>query len=169
MRNNIKIYFYKGIRPGLAGVYSHGVRIVTGSIYSHCEILFSDGESASSSFSDKGVRFKKIEYDPKNWDYIELPAELFEEKARKWFEEHKGDKYDLLGNVQFLFSVIPEDKKKWFCSEAVGKALGLPSPWRFDPGTLHATLTLLSNTVKQIDEAAWDAKMISWGLNLKGV
>jgi len=148
LNKNIRIWFYKSIRPGIAGIYSHGVRFITGSIYSHCEIEFSDGRSASSSFADGGVRFKEIEYDLEKWDYIDLPAELFEAKAREWFQEHEGEKYDLLGNVQFLFSIIPEDKSKWFCSEAVGKALGLPNAWRFDPGSLYAVLVLLRDALE---------------------
>jgi hypothetical protein len=144
----VQVFFYKGTRPGLAGIYSWGVRKVTQSPYSHCEILFSDGMSASASFTDHGVRFKKIDYEPEHWDVIDLPSELFEARARQWFTEHDGDPYDLLGNVYFLFSLIGGDKDKWFCSEALGAALGLPEPWRFDPGTLYEAVKWLSESLK---------------------
>jgi hypothetical protein len=143
----MKVFFYKAIRPGVAGIYSHGVRLITKSQYSHCEILFSNGRSWSSSFADGGVREKVIEYDPEHWDCIELPDELFEERALKWFVVHQGEKYDLLGNLHFIFSVVGDDKKKWFCSEAVGAALGLPNPWRFDPGTLYQAVKWLAESL----------------------
>lgn len=135
----LRIAFYKGIRPGLAGVYSHGVRFITSSQYSHCEFIFSDGMSASSSFSDGGVRFKEIEYDTERWDIIELPN-ADENLVRTWFVKHEGAKYDLLGNAHFVFGFIGHSRNRWFCSEALAAALGFPNPWRFDPGTLHAAV-----------------------------
>jgi hypothetical protein len=162
MSKTIRVYFYKAIRPGMAGIYSHGVRLITKSIYSHCEIQFSDGMAASSSFIDKGVRFAQIEFDPDHWDCIELPAELFETKARQWFQDHLGQPYDLLGNIHFLFSVVGDDKRKWFCSEAVGAALGLPNSWRFDPGTLYQAVQWLATslqrqTITQLPVTDWAA------------
>jgi len=69
----MKIAFYKGTRAGVAGIYNRGVRAIDAGKYSHCEIIFSDGVSASSSFMDGGVRFKEIEYNSANWDIIEIP------------------------------------------------------------------------------------------------
>jgi hypothetical protein len=146
MEKTIKVYFYKSIRPGLAGIYSRGVRLVTKSIYSHCEIQFSDGWSASSSYSDGGVRYKKIDYDPNHWDCIELPAAVFEAKARQWFDAHEGQPYDLLGNLHFVISVVGDSNGDWFCSEAVGAALGLPNSWRFDPGSLYQVIKFLAES-----------------------
>ena len=31
---------------------------------------------------------------------------------------------------------VPENRRRWFCSEWVGKALGLPESWRFSPNDL---------------------------------
>lgn len=140
----MKVAFYKSIHPGLAGVYSHGVRIITKSIYSHCELIFSNGISASSSFVDGGVRMKVIDYDPKDWDIIDLEGRFDETTAMQWFRDHDGQRYDVLGNVHFVLSVVGDDKNKWFCSEAVGAALGLGNSWRFDPGTLHAALKFIA-------------------------
>ena len=133
--------FYKGTRPGIQGLYNITVRAVTKGKYSHCEIVFTDGLSASATFLDGGVRFKKIDYNPAHWDFIELPAYL-EADARAWFEAHNGQGYDVLGNIRFLFWPIPEEKQCWFCSEAIGKALRLPDAWRYDPNVLHSALTL---------------------------
>ncbi|MBY0556561.1 MAG: hypothetical protein K2P77_05090, partial [Burkholderiaceae bacterium] len=116
-----------------------GVRRWTRSAYSHCELVFSDGWAASSSFIDDGVRFKQIQFDPEHWDFIELPAAL-EHTARAWFEEHEGDRYDLWGNVRFIVSPVHDSRQAWFCSEAVAVALGIPDAWRFDPGALYSVL-----------------------------
>lgn len=135
--------FYRGTRPGIAGAYSYLVRAWTDSSYSHVELVFSDGWAGSSSFSDGGVRLKRIDFDPANWDFVELPAAL-EHAARAWFATYKGEKYDLLGNLQFILAPFGEDGRRWFCSEACAAALGLFEPWRYDPPTLASALTLIS-------------------------
>jgi hypothetical protein len=146
----MKVAFFKGIHPGVNGIYSRGVRLLTKSIYSHCEIIFSNGISASSSFIDGGVRFTSmVEYNDKDWDYIELP-DSFEANAWQWFVEHDDEGYDLLGNLHFIFTVVGDDKYKWFCSEAIGAALGLENPWRFDPGSLYQVLSMLSKVLKEV-------------------
>ena len=131
--------FYKGTRPGLAGVYNRLVEWWTRSDYSHCELVLAGGWCGSASFMDGGVRLKVIDFDPDHWDMVDLPAAL-EPSALDWFETHRGAKYDLLGNLQFIISRVADDKKRWFCSEAIAAALGMPDPWRYDPGTLASTL-----------------------------
>lgn len=139
-----KVAFYKGTRSGLAGLYNKFVRSWDRGRYSHCELIFSDGMSASASFMDKGVRFKDIQYDPAKWDIFELKS--FDEiEARGWFEEHKGFAYDLSGNIKFATGYIPDDPNKFFCSEAISAALGLPEPWRYSPNTLAAVLRFIEN------------------------
>jgi hypothetical protein len=135
----MRLAFYKGTRPGAAGVYNRGVRVVTKGKYSHCEAIFSDGMSASASFADAGVRFKLIVYDPAHWDFIEIP-DVFEPRIRKWFEDHDGDLYDVLGNVHFLVPFVGDSKFRWCCSEALGAAIGLIDAWRFHPNSLYAIL-----------------------------
>lgn len=132
----IKIAFFKGTKSGLAGLYNRGVRFFTKGKYSHVEIIFSDGISASSSFMDHGVRFKAIDYNSKNWDFIEI-EDSFEEPARKWFTEHEGQSYDLIGNIHFLFPFVGDNRHKWSCSEAVAEALDMPDPWRISPASLY--------------------------------
>lgn len=132
--------FYKGTHPGLPGVYSRGVRFWTRSPYSHCELVFSDGMAASASFIDRGVRFKRIEFNPQDWDFVELPSSL-EHTARDWFEEHDGEPYDVWGNVRFLIPPLRDSAYAWFCGEALAASLGMQEPWRYDPGTLHRVLS----------------------------
>lgn len=131
--------FYKSTHPGIPGVYNRAVRWITHSSYSHCELVFSDGLSASASYMDGGVRFKQIEYDSTKWDFVYLPDTL-EDEARQWFLDHKGDSYDLRGNLHFLFGPIGDNNKKFFCSEALAEALGISDSWRFDPVLLYHTL-----------------------------
>ena len=139
----LRAAFYKGTHAGLPGVYNRLVRWWTRSQYSHVELVFGTGQAASSSAMDGGVRFKPIEFDLDKWDFIELPDELAL-RAWSWFDDHEGQAYDLLGNLHFVISAVGDDKRKWFCSEAVAAALGMPDPARFDPGTLHAALTFLT-------------------------
>lgn len=131
--------FYKGTRPGLAGIYNRGVRWWEPGKYSHCELVFSDGLSASSSYIDDGVRFKRIVFNHDNWDFIELPAHL-ERAAYMWFTKHIGEGYDLVGNLRFLFDFMRNRNGKWFCSEALGESLGMVEPWRLGPNGLAAVL-----------------------------
>jgi hypothetical protein len=140
----MKIAFYKSTKSGIAGLYNRGVRIVTKGHYSHCEIIFSDGISASASFVDGGVRFKQIDYDPLKWDILELPEHL-EANARLWFLAHEGDRYDILGNVHFLIPVVGDDKTKWCCSEACAQALGIDGAWRFHPNLLACLVKYMHN------------------------
>ena len=133
------VAFYKSTRPGLAGLYNRLVRWWEHGKYSHCELIFSDGISASSSYMDGGVRFEVIWFNPERWDFIEVPDYL-EQAARGWFTAHEGRSYDLLGNIHFLLGFIPDARDKWFCSEAVAEALGMVEAWRYGPNSLAATL-----------------------------
>lgn len=128
--------FYKGTRPGIAGIYNRLVRFWCQGPYSHCELIFSDGMAASASFADGGVRFKRIEFDPANWDIVDLPG-ADEAAARAWFEQREGAAYDLIGNLRFVIAPLPDNDRRFFCSEAVLAALGFEHSWRFCPNGAH--------------------------------
>ena len=128
----MKLALYKSTRPGWQGFYSRLVRWLDGGPYSHCELVFSDGVSASASYLDSGVRFKIIDFKPAHWDFIDVPDAL-EDSARDWFRSHVGQPYDLWGNVRFAFGFARESKGKWFCSEAVMAALGYSEAYRYGP------------------------------------
>ena len=134
----MKVAFYKSTRPGWQGLYSRAARLVDRGPYSHAEMVFSDGMSASASFVDGGVRFKKIDYNPAHWDFVDAPGD--EGAAMAWFIEHNGASYDLIGNLSFLCPLIPHSVRKWFCSEAIAAALGIPEPHRLGPNGLAAVL-----------------------------
>lgn len=141
--------FYKGTQAGPTGLFDRVVRWWTRSPYSHVELIFYDGgpnaisQAASSSRVDGGVRFSWFTFDPALWDFVDLPDALAL-PALEWFREHEFEKYDLLGNIHFVLSPVRDDKRKWFCSEAVAAALGIPDPARFDPGTLYAALSFIT-------------------------
>lgn len=137
----MKAAFYKGTRPGLQGVYSRAVRWIDRGAYSHGELIFSDGLSASASYIDGGVRFKEIDYSkhPDHWDFMTLPDEL-EDCARDWFARNAGAPYDLLGNLRFVLPWLADSERGWFCSEAMAAALRLKEPWRFGPNGMAALL-----------------------------
>lgn len=135
----MRLALYKSTRPGLQGIYSRLARWIDGGPYSHCELVFSDGLSASASFIDGGVRFKAIDYDPAHWDFIELPFYL-EPDARQWFAANEWAGYDLIGNLKFVMPLIPHSKSRWFCSEAIAEALGMADSWRYGPNGLAAAI-----------------------------
>jgi len=139
----MKVAFFKGTKSGLAGIYNRIVRFVTNSKYSHCELVFSEGLCASASYMDGGVRFKEIHFEEGKWDFIELPEGL-EVFASNWFIKHQGQKYDLLGNLTFIWFGIRQDKSKWFCSEAIAASLGITDSWRYTPALLASTLLLMA-------------------------
>jgi hypothetical protein len=123
-------------------------------IYSHNELVFEikDGmaECASSSARDGGVRFKQIDIFGGRWDVKPLPqydyaAEL---RARWWFIEHEGEPYDYLGVVIFIKTLsrfVREHLDRWFCSESIAAALGLPSPASLSPQDLDDLLALIAS------------------------
>ena len=138
----MKIALYKATHSGMAGVYNRLVRWWDNGIYSHCELVFSDGISASSSYMDKGVRFKNIVYDPAKWDFIEVP-DRYELAARAWFEAHVGQGYDLIGNARFALGFLDSPSDKWFCSDSIFAALGFKEPWRISPCMVPVIAPLL--------------------------
>lgn len=115
--------------------------------YSHVEAVFEaiDGavntfNCASSAFLDGGVRFKQITLDAAQWDVIDVPG-LDEDRARKWFADHKGEPYDVRGLVNFIVPFpVGNNPDGWFCDEACGAAIGLTRPASFDPNGFAAIL-----------------------------
>ena len=135
----MKVAFYKGRKRLFNKLTSWWLR----GPYSHCELILEDSEfgslCASSSFMDGGVRVKVIALDPEHWDVIDVDGDAA--FARQWLNDHAGEGYDTLGLIGFIARVIKQDKRRWFCSEAVAAMLQIPDPWRFDPCNLHAALT----------------------------
>lgn len=128
----MQLAFYKA--PGTLA--DRLVRLVTGSQYSHCELII-NGTACSSSIRDKGVRVKTIYLDPAKWDVVEVDADVT--VAWNWFATHAGQSYDFLGVFRFVIPFIGHRTGKWFCSEACAAAMGLPDAWAYSPQDLFET------------------------------
>ena len=135
----MRIALHHGPREGIWRLVSWFVRYWTRGPYDHCEIVFSDGLSASSSLSDKGVRFVRKEYDPARWHFIDLKG-FDEGYAREWFEEHQGERFDILAMLAFVWRPHAGRDNEWCCSEACASALRFVEAWRLCPNTIAAVL-----------------------------
>ncbi len=134
---------FKGTRPGLEGFYNRVGRFLDHGPYSHCELVFSDRVSASSSAFDKGVRFKQIGYSSVgNWDFLPIPDpdNTLEHCSRVWFASREGMPYDILGNIRFALGAVRDSKDRWFCSEAAMASLGFDEPFRYGPSGMASLL-----------------------------
>ena len=148
--NNHQIYLalYKGRRDGSgwrvwAARFTDGLtRVLTRGRYSHCEIAVREHTQASvytcysASIRDGGVRCKVMPLPSANWDLIPLPDSV-DGRLKTLWSRTQGQGYDLLGAFGVIFG-LPENRRRWFCSEWVGAALGLPESWRFSPNDLAA-------------------------------
>lgn len=152
--SNRQIYLalYKGRRDGtgwrvlLARFSDWLTRFLTRGQYSHCEIAVRLPETAggqeyecySASIRDKGVRRKVMPLPTAKWDLIQMEStsEAHERLQRVW-KETQGQGYDLPGAFGVVFG-LPENRRRWFCSEWCAAALGLPAGWRWSPNDLAA-------------------------------
>ena len=148
--SNRQIYLalYKGRRDGTgwrvwAARFTDGLtRVLTRGRYSHCEIAVREHTQASvytcysASIRDGGVRCKVMPLPSANWDLIALPDSVGGRLHSLW-KETQGQGYDLPGAFGVVFG-LPENRRRWFCSEWAGKALGLSESWRFSPNDLAA-------------------------------
>lgn len=122
--------------------------------YSHCELIEGYDEDGlaicwSSSFMDGGVRKKHIYLDPEHWDVLDVQvSESVFEDAISWFARHKGERYDVVGLIGFIFDYVSDDNTKWFCSEAIAASLGIREPWRFSPNSLYWVLDRFGGNIQ---------------------
>lgn len=105
--------------------------------YSHCEIVFPNGECMSSSKRDGGVRIKIINLNT-HWDVFELNTMYSEALVRYWFSIHDNSKYDWVGAVGSIFNIDLTSDNKKFCSYACATVLGIDKI--ITPGGLYRSL-----------------------------
>lgn len=117
----MKIAFYKADKGNFEDKF---IGWITKSPYSHCELIFSDGISASSSVRDAGIRFKYITYGDK-WDIFQYTGNRIETEAKQYFIDHDEDYYDRLGALGSAFNKDWSRSGKQYCSYACANALGL--------------------------------------------
>lgn len=147
----MKAAFFKGTRPGIAGVYNALGRALDHGPYSHTEMLLNNGYSASSSFLDHGVRIKYIGYSSvNNWDFIQVP-DRYNDAAEAWAKKFNGTPYDVLGNLRFFCGFVREHPRHWFCSESNLEMLGDVSQcYRFGPNGMALLM------LDRIASGEWD-------------
>ncbi len=115
--------------------------------YSHVELVIGD-LWLSASPRETTVRYKKIEPDPKTWDFIPINLDVAHVKQiQDWASLEMGCGYDWKGI--FLTQLINwnrQDPHRWFCSELVVAALQQAGmlqgivPHQTDPNELHKLL-----------------------------
>ncbi|WP_315538615.1 hypothetical protein [Eikenella corrodens] len=144
----IYLALYHGHRGGTgwrvwAARFTDGLtRILTRGRYSHCELAVRLPETAeyecySASIRDGGVRMKTMPLPADKWDLIPLDDAVLHAHTVGLYLRTAGQGYDLPGAFGVVFG-LPENRRRWFCSEWVGKALGLSESWRFSPNDLAA-------------------------------
>lgn len=115
----IKVAFY----TGSGRLIDNLIRWWTDSQYSHCEILFSNGEMFSADAWSNSTRFNS-QFNPDHWEFVELQAgESVEAFLYKWCMDRVGKKYDWLGVIGFVLPWFNQDSQRWFCSEVCGAGL----------------------------------------------
>ena len=131
--------FYKGKGDWL----DRAIRFITRSPFSHVELV-SPGHGwhdqkwpcISSSTRDSGVRIKYLDLYNGNWELVGCPwapTRSSYEDARK----HLGRKYDYVGLfLSQFFHFNRHNKRRFFCSEFVGTAIGLDKAHRLSPSDL---------------------------------
>ena len=141
MENHVKLALYVG--KGKIGNWV--IRKWTGRQESHCELVV-DELAYSSSIQDKGVRAKYIEWNPSHWKFIPIPW-ASKETILKHYSETKDNKYAFSSLLTSqIFNRNVDDGNADFCSEWCARALGLPNPNTYNPGTLAEFVTYLNET-----------------------
>ena len=149
----IYLALYRGRRDGSgwrvwAARFTDGLtRVLTRGRYSHCEIAVREHTQASvytcysASIRDGGVRCKVMPLPEAKWDLIQMEStsEAHERLQRVWTET-RGQGYDLMGALGIAFG-LPQNRRRWFCSEWCATALGLPDGWRWSPNDLAAIVS----------------------------
>jgi hypothetical protein len=139
----MELAFYRGSGT----LYDKLIRWWTGSQFSHVEIVLERREDSVTLFSssprDGGVRVKDCALDTAKWEFYVVPGEF-----PKGLMDYVGAKYDWLGifGSQF-FAAGWNLKRRWFCSEICGAAIGLDQPQRYSPEGLRQ-IVLIINAAK---------------------
>lgn len=79
-----------------------------------------------------GVRFKRININPDEWD-IDSVGFASPVEAAKWASDNEGMPYDWNLIVGYIAWFFPNKEDRVLCSEACAAMLGFPEAWRIDP------------------------------------
>lgn len=128
------------------------IRRVTGSPYSHAELLQAAPINrtalciSASKRDGAKVRTKVIAFKPGHWDFISVPH-LCASQCWTRAAQHIGEPYDTIGAVLTVTPIVTSRRGKWFCSELLGDAVGIQKPHTLTPGQLAEKLTHMKASV----------------------
>ena len=134
------------------------IRALTGSAYSHCELVAPGQAELPSEFRDEtlilktiaaskrdgnAVRLKDLHMKQDHWDELRFPGDPGE--AWDLALAEVGKPYDAVGAVLSATLFARPRAGRWFCSELIAYAAGYIEPWEFSPGMLAATAPKLTD------------------------
>lgn len=122
--------------PRSKGRFSHSERV---------HVLHGRVFGLSSSFRDKGVREKEINFATGRWVFVDVPGDY--EKGIPEFYSQVGKPYDSVGLMGFVLPVWLQLRWAWFCSEINAWMEGIPKPSRMSPSALFAYCAALPGAV----------------------
>lgn len=151
----IQLAFYKGPPDStdLVHVTTHNlIKLRTWSKYSHAELVI-NGWSFSSSVRDRGVRRKKISFNPNRWDVIEIdPSRVNLDYAFSFFARYEGAGYDWLNILRYVLPFVKQKEGKFVCFELIGAMLNFAGYHRLDADDLMQWALLNQKQEKVQDE-----------------
>ncbi len=127
------------------------IRAATGHPYSHAELLQAEpigGEALCISASKRDgnrVRTKRIAFKTGHWDFITVPG-LHDADCWARAIRHIDAPYDTVGAVLTVTPIVTSRRGRWFCSELLGHAAGIPQPHTLTPGALATRLIGMGGT-----------------------
>jgi len=131
----MKIAFYKWSW----NIIDKIIRLWTWQKYSHCELIFPWWDSFSSSAIDWWVRFKRIKFNPDNWDIIQL--ELWADQVINMLYKAKQESWKWYDYFAIFFNHIldfwAECPNRWFCSEICWYLLWIENSYKLTPEDLY--------------------------------
>lgn len=141
---------YLAMFKGDGNFIDYLIRKRTKSQYSHVELVIDIDEQDNmlclSSKPMHGVRCDLIRYNKQDWELIEIDERRFNtrEQIFSYYYETKGAWYDYLGVLAFICKT-EEDPRKYFCSEWIGRALGIKDSNTLTPYDLYSKVKYLNN------------------------
>lgn len=111
--------------------------------YSHLELVIDYNEYTgfgttwSSSPRDGGVRQSIINLKSGHWHVYRIDTDKTVKEIDEFFSRISGCKYDWLGALGVHFRFVKGFRHRWFCSECIGKSLGILDYSQLDPQDIH--------------------------------
>lgn len=136
----IKIAFYKNNKYLSNRIISWW----TGGPYSHVELIFDNNQwFSASSWEEKRVRFKNIEYKKEHWDVFYINKEINIDRVYNKSRSIIGKKYDWTGVLLTqVFNRRQHNFEHFFCSEACHFVLKDELSFKFQESHLYNPMNL---------------------------